>query len=558
MRLAFILACLAACAAASALRMPYQIGCDSHAKDTIHVLTFSAKHDRDPSCFLIKMPRPQLVFDARNSHPAFSDAQPIAYAFCVRTFSGWECGGVLPTNAYFSSATVTCDDSGINGRFFPSSCYLTYTLGYGPARSPQDYKLSQEAAADLAMSNHWPESTDPRNYKFFKYVRHPVLFDGFIPKTPAGDVAGKSENQHPHLSSAAQALIDEYMAGVCVTFDEHGEMRIVSCEYDTHSLIVGKPDNIPATESCQPAKASPPPQDDKQLTSTCVGRRNGKIETWRCTDEEALENMGFRKPSDCHVYSLPWGHSFMSMVISDGLCNGAPSFVAFGVAATLTLLAGTIVFFITWGLFGEDPAAALAQVTYAWLCLGTLPAMIPAACYILPWAWRAYRTRWPDTRVVHCVNFYIYLFTHWEFPPPPLNVQPHLVARGSNNAVSPPPSAEGTSNAISPPLSVDPCPPAETSTIPQDNSQIPNCEFYREFVQEYHAHGRCQITTDMERMQHHIQGCTECRASFKKFKDEEILARFMQEMEWATNLGRPEKKPAAAPSTPDPSSGPDE
>ncbi len=341
MRLAFILACLAACAAANALRMPYQVGCDSHAKDTIHVLTFSAKHDRDASCYMFPMSRPQLVFDARNSHPAFSDAKLIEYAFCTRTFSGWECGGVLPTNAYFSTATVDCADSGIAGRFFPSTCYLTYTLGYGPPRSPDDYKLSQEAKADLAMSTHWPESADPRNYKFFKYVRHPMLFDGFIPKTPLPT------------------------------------------------------ETTPDTRSCQqPEVMPPPPQDDKQLTSTCVGRRNGKIESWRCTDEEALENMGFTRGCQ-HMIPEPVDPTpleFMIYVFEADEC--APYAGAVFKALLYSALAVCTVFFLTWAAgISEYVCFPLSLVFAILITHGPNTAGAVAASFVAGWiAWIGYAT----------------------------------------------------------------------------------------------------------------------------------------------------------------------
>lgn len=185
MRLAILLAACVAVATASIV-LPYQASCEHRVSDNIDVLAFSAGEVTRDCAVTYAHVRNQLnraTFLGANDRPNVF----VSYVFCVKTLASWTCGAApLPPNVSMTTADVECDDGNPTGdnAFRPTTCALSYGLRYGDP-TPAQQQLNREAAEDLAMSERWPDAADPRNYHFFKYVRHPELFAAFIPATPS-------------------------------------------------------------------------------------------------------------------------------------------------------------------------------------------------------------------------------------------------------------------------------------------------------------------------------------------------------------------------------------
>ncbi len=187
MRFAIVLACLVACAVAGPLRMPYQTeqaACDWYHPDKISVLTFSSKQMASYCSFIGTLTDDQIKFDAKKSPTALWNMPPLEYAFCIRSFTGWTCGGTLPPGVFFETVSVDCTDGPIDKAFYPASCRLKYTLGGEYRNNAPLRAIDKEATEDLALSKKWPESMDPRNYHFFKYVTNPAPFKEFFSSSP--------------------------------------------------------------------------------------------------------------------------------------------------------------------------------------------------------------------------------------------------------------------------------------------------------------------------------------------------------------------------------------
>lgn len=173
----FLLACalaLVACATA----MPYQDSCvGSMEFASIDVLTFTRGQSTVP-CLTSHARAPQLTARPR---PGGLQQVELAYAFCVRSGIGWNCGAVGWTNNYrITAPSVECEPSETTwGAVFPSMCTLTYTADFDVDYKPTT--LDMEAQADWNLVHEAAGPVDPSLLHATKYVRDPAVRSKFFP-----------------------------------------------------------------------------------------------------------------------------------------------------------------------------------------------------------------------------------------------------------------------------------------------------------------------------------------------------------------------------------------
>jgi len=172
-----LLACalaLVACATA----MPYQDSCvGSMEFASIDVLTFTRGQSTVP-CLTSHARAPQLTARPR---PGGLQQVELAYAFCVRSGIGWNCGAVGWTNNYrITAPSVECEPSETTwGAVFPSMCTLTYTVDFDVDYKPTT--LDMEAQADWNLAHEAAGPVDPSLLHATKYVRDPAVRSKFFP-----------------------------------------------------------------------------------------------------------------------------------------------------------------------------------------------------------------------------------------------------------------------------------------------------------------------------------------------------------------------------------------